>query len=83
MPLRVVLADDAALIRQALADLLGQAGIEVLAQAGNAPLLLRAVELPGRTRRADPLDALTSREREVLALMAAGQSNAGIVSIHG
>ena len=173
MPLRVVLADDAALIREALADLLRRAGIQVLAQAGNAPLLLRAVEeyqpdvaiidirmppthttegiraarqirdqfpavgvlllsthteideavelfratprrvgyllkdsvsdldeltgaltrineggtvfdpklvveLLGRTRRADPIDALTSREREVLALMAAGQSNAGI-----
>ena len=36
------------------------------------------VELLGRARRADPLDALTSREREVLALMAEGQSNAGI-----
>lgn len=173
MPLRVVLADDAALIRQALADLLVRAGMQVLAQAGNAPLLLRAVqehqpdvaiidirmpptqttegiraaweirdrfpavgilllsthteideavelftatprrvgyllkdsvanlddltgaltriseggtvfdpklvvELLGRTRRADPLDALTAREREVLKLMAAGQSNAGI-----
>ena len=44
MPLRVVLADDGALIRQALADQLGRAGIQVLAQAGNAPLLLRAVE---------------------------------------
>jgi DNA-binding NarL/FixJ family response regulator len=173
MPLRVVLADDGALFRQALADLLGRAGIQVLAQAGNVPLLLRAVEehhpdvaiidirmppthttegvraarqirdqfpavgilllsthteideavellaaaprrvgyllkdsvadldeltgaltrisdggtvfdsklvveLLGRARRADPLDALTSREREVLALMAEGQSNAGI-----
>ena len=44
MPLRVVLADDGALFRQALADLLGRAGVQVLAQAGNAPLLLRAVE---------------------------------------
>ena len=100
MPLRVVLADDGALFRQALADLLGRAGIQVLAQAGNVPLLLRAVEehqpdldeltgaltrisdggtvfdpklvveLLGRARRADPLDALTSREREVLKLMA-------------
>jgi serine/threonine-protein kinase PknK len=173
MPLRVVLADDAALIREALADQLGRAGVQVLAQAGNAPLLLRAVEehqpdvaiidirmppthttegiraarqirdqfpavgilllsnhteideavelftatpdrvgyllkhsvadldeltgaltriseggtvfdpklvveLLSRTRRADPIDALTSREREVLALMAAGQSNGGI-----
>ena len=173
MSLRVVLADDAALIRQALAELLGRAGVQVVAQAGNAPSLLRAVEehqpdvaivdirmpptqtsegiraalqirdrfpsvgilllstfteideavelftatasrvgyllkdsvadlgeltsalariseggtvfdsklvveLLGRTRRTDPLDALTPREREVLALMAEGQSNTGI-----
>ena len=44
MPLRLVLADDAALIRQALAELLQRAGVEVVAQAGNAPSLLRAVE---------------------------------------
>src|ERR1700749_1960780 len=169
MPLRVVLADDGALFRQALADQLGRAGVQVLAQAGNAPLLLRDVEdhqpdvavidirmppthppegiraarqirdqfpavgilllsthteideavelltaaprrvgyllkdsvgdldeitraltrirkggtvshpklvvkLLGRTRRAGPLDALTPREREVLKLMAEGQS---------
>jgi DNA-binding NarL/FixJ family response regulator len=173
MPLRLVLADDAVLIRQALAELLQRAGVEVVAQAGNAPLLVRAVEdtrpdvavtdirmPPTRTRegiqaaleirelfpavgilllstyaqvddavelfsatasrvgyllkdsvsdldeligaltriskggtvfdprlvaellaarrRTDPLDALTPREREVLALMAQGQSNAGI-----
>jgi DNA-binding NarL/FixJ family response regulator len=35
-------------------------------------------ELVGARRRNDPLDALTSREREVLALMAEGCSNAGI-----
>ena len=175
MPLRLVLADDAALIRQALAELLERAGMYVVAQAGNAPSLLRAVgehqpdvaiidirmpptqttegihaalqirqqfpavgilllstytqideavelfttaasrigyllkdsvadldeltsaltriseggtvfdpklvaELLGRTRRTDPLDALTPRERHVLALMAEGQSNAGIAS---
>ena len=173
MSLRVVLADDAALIRQALAELLERAGVQVVAQAGNAPSLLRAVEehqpdvaivdirmpptqtsegiraalqirdrfppvgilllstfieideavelftatasrvgyllkdsvadlgeltsaltriseggtvfdpklvveLLGRTRRTGPLDALTPREREVLALMAEGQSNTGI-----
>ena len=44
MSLRVVLADDAALIRQALAELLERAGVQVVAQAGNAPALLRAVE---------------------------------------
>jgi DNA-binding NarL/FixJ family response regulator len=32
----------------------------------------------GRRRREDPLDALTAREREVLALMAEGLSNNGI-----
>ena len=173
MSLRVVLADDAALIRQALAELLERVGVQVVAQAGNVPSLLCAVEehqpdvaivdirmpptqtsegiraalqirdrfpavgilllstfteideavelftatasrvgyllkdsvadldeltgaltriseggtifdpklvveLLGRTRRTDPLDALTPREREVLALMAEGQSNTGI-----
>jgi DNA-binding NarL/FixJ family response regulator len=174
MPLRLVLADDAALIRQALAELLQRAGVEVVAQADNAPSLLRAVddnrpdvaiidirmpptqtregihaaleirehfpavgilllsthtqiddavelfsatassrvgyllkdsmsdldelidaltriseggtvldpklviELLATRRQTDPLDALTPREREVLALMAQGQSNAGI-----
>jgi len=44
MPLHLVLADDAALIRQALAELLERAGMNVVAQVGNAPSLLRAVE---------------------------------------
>ncbi len=35
-------------------------------------------ELVAARRRHDPLDALTPREREVLALMAEGYSNAGI-----
>jgi DNA-binding NarL/FixJ family response regulator len=34
--------------------------------------------LLGRTRRADPLDELTGREREVLELMAEGRSNRAI-----
>ncbi|MEV4005280.1 response regulator transcription factor [Actinomadura sp. NPDC049753] len=34
--------------------------------------------LVGRRRRADPLSALTPRERDVLALMAEGRSNGGI-----
>ena len=35
-------------------------------------------ELVGKRRREDPLDALSEREGEVLALMAEGRSNAGI-----
>jgi DNA-binding NarL/FixJ family response regulator len=35
-------------------------------------------ELLTRRRRADPLEALTSREREILGLMAEGRSNQGI-----
>ena len=35
-------------------------------------------DLLARRRRADPLDELTSREREILALMAEGRSNHGI-----
>jgi DNA-binding NarL/FixJ family response regulator len=35
-------------------------------------------ELLTRQRRADPLEALTSREREILGLMAEGRSNQGI-----
>jgi DNA-binding NarL/FixJ family response regulator len=37
-------------------------------------------ELVNARRRRDPLDALSPREREVLALMAEGGSNAGIAS---
>jgi DNA-binding NarL/FixJ family response regulator len=171
--LRVVLADDAALIRGALAQLLEDGGVEVLAQVGTPVQLLAAidehqpdvalvdirmppsfsdegiraaleirqrfpevgilllsthveveeavdlfssaargvgyllkdsvsdldelvdaltriaeggtvldsklvVELLEQRRRTDPLDALTPREREVLALMAEGRSNDGI-----
>ena len=172
-PLRVVIAEDQALLRAGLARLLGDAGIEVVGEAGDAPDLLRKVaahhpdvaivdvQMPpdhtddglraaiairrdhpdvgvlvlsqfsderyaldligddatgvgyllkdrvadldtladavrrvaaggsaldpeivalmvGRRRKDDPLDALTPRERDVLALMAQGKSNPGI-----
>ena len=172
-PLRIVLAEDQVLLRQGIARLLGDAGFEVVAEAGDAPDLLRKVaahrpdvavvdvqmppdqtddglraaitirerhpevavlvlsqfveqryavdligasaervgyllkdrvadfsgfadavrrvaaggtaldpavvsEMLGRRRRDDPLDELTPREREVLALMAQGRSNRGI-----
>lgn len=47
--------------------------------AGDAvidPVLVR--ELLAQQRRSDPLDVLTAREREVLALVAEGRSNSGI-----
>jgi serine/threonine-protein kinase PknK len=53
-------------------------GVERIARGGSVvdPGLVQ--ELVAARRRHDPLDALTPREREVLALMAEGYSNAGI-----
>jgi PAS domain S-box-containing protein len=42
--LRVIVADDAAVIRQALAELLERSGVEVLSQVGDATALLEEVE---------------------------------------
>ena len=52
--------------------------VQRIAEGGSVvdPGLVR--ELVGATRRDDPLEQLTPREREVLALMAEGRSNAGI-----
>ena len=52
--------------------------VERIARGGSVvdPGLVQ--ELVAARRRDDPLDELTAREREVLALMAEGRSNAGI-----
>jgi DNA-binding NarL/FixJ family response regulator len=42
---RVVLADDEALLREGLSRLLAEAGVEVVGQAGSAPEALRSVRL--------------------------------------
>ena len=42
-PLRVVLADDSVLFRRGLAELLGDAGVDVVAQVGDVPRLMSAV----------------------------------------
>ena len=53
---------------------------ECLRAARGECLVDRAVvdELPARPRRADAIEELTPREREILALMAEGRSNQGI-----
>ncbi len=52
--------------------------LERIAQGGSVVDAALVQELVAARRRNDPLDALTQREREVLALMAEGSSNAGI-----
>jgi DNA-binding NarL/FixJ family response regulator len=46
---RVVIADDSALLREGLARLLGRSGIEVCATAADAPALVQAVRRERRT----------------------------------
>jgi DNA-binding NarL/FixJ family response regulator len=59
-------------------ELLG--AIEVVAQGGTTidPSLVQELLVVDRQRRSSPLDDLTPREREVLAEMAEGRSNASI-----
>ena len=49
MPLRLVLADDAALIRQALAELLQRAGVEIVARSAMRHCSCGPSKIPGPT----------------------------------
>ncbi len=80
---RELLADDASGVGYLLKDRVGDLDVLVDAlrriNSGGSALDPEVVSLIiGRRRVDDPLDELTPREREVLALMAEGRSNSGI-----
>jgi len=85
--MRIVIGEDSALFREGLASLLTDAGHEIVgfldalrrvAGGGSALDPEVVATLLGPTRRNDPLSLLTPRERQVLAQMAEGRTNAGI-----
>jgi DNA-binding NarL/FixJ family response regulator len=80
---RELLADNAAGLGYLLKDRVGDVdafadAVRRVGEGGSALDPEVVSQLLGRRRRDDPLDALTPREREVLALMAEGRSNAAI-----
>jgi DNA-binding NarL/FixJ family response regulator len=82
---RELLAESAEGLGYLLKDRVGD--VEALAEAvrrvggGGSALDPEVVsQMLGRRRREDPLEELTAREREVLALMAEGRSNAAIAA---
>jgi DNA-binding NarL/FixJ family response regulator len=78
-----LVGDDASgigyLLKDRVADVEGFVDAVRRVAAGGSALDPEVVSsLLGRTRRADPIDELTGREREVLELMAEGRSNRAI-----
>src|SRR5581483_771861 len=78
-----LLADSAEGVGYLLKDRVGDVGefaaaVRRVAEGGSALDPAVVARLVGRTRRDDPLDRLTPREREVLGLMAEGRSNQAI-----
>src|SRR5258708_1270084 len=76
--MRVVIAEDAAMMREGLTRLLTERGHEVCAAVADGHALLAEVVSQLLARRQPGVAALTPRGREVLTLMAEGRSNAGI-----
>jgi DNA-binding NarL/FixJ family response regulator len=70
------------LLKDRVADFDGFAdAVRRVADGGSAIDPTVVSSMIGRRRRNDPLDALTTREREVLELMAQGRSNRGIAEV--
>ena len=61
--MRVVLADDTMLLREGVALLLGEAGFDVVGQAGNAEELIAHVATTARRRDRRPADAADAHRR--------------------
>ncbi|GGN85183.1 hypothetical protein GCM10010112_65340 [Actinoplanes lobatus] len=82
MTIRVLIADDQGIVRAGLSTILnGQPGLEVVGQAADGrtavALATFATRGPASTP-AQPVDALTDREEDVLAEVALGRTNAEI-----
>ncbi|MGZ5316185.1 MAG: response regulator transcription factor [Solirubrobacterales bacterium] len=82
---RELLADDAAgvgyLLKDRVSDIDALADAVRRVGAGGSALDPEVVSgMLGRRRQDDPLESLTTREREVLALMASGRSNSAIAA---